>query len=412
MKRKLYALSDSPFTNTGFSSQTLFLLNELDKKGYECHLQAHNYVGQTLTKGCVKLADNTPFNFTMYGNGREAYSKELLEPRIKDLKPDFFLILLDTFMVYPWYLQQNYAPAHSIFWFPSDGGGGLPNGCEQILKKCHYPVAMSKHGQKQVWDLYGIKAHYIPHGIDPNIFFPLKQEEKNKLKQKYNLQGKYVVGLMGRNQGRKMHDRAIKMFAKWCKGVPNAVLFMHLDPNDLAAVFSINELVNRYGIQNRVRYSGVNFFKGLTYKDMNEIYNVMDVYISSTSGEGFGIGTIEAMSCQIPVLNTSYTTTDELVTENQAGESIKLVGCDNLNVFEHNTKEYDNAVINGTITGSWSVERGLVDIDDGVIKLQKMYEDPEIRKFYGENGRIAVLKEYTIEHVSNEWDKFLKNIKT
>ena len=78
MPKKILMLSDSPFSNTGFSTETLFLLNGLSEKGYECHLMAHNYMGQVLPEGCVKLADDTPLKFTLYGNGKEAYCKDLI----------------------------------------------------------------------------------------------------------------------------------------------------------------------------------------------------------------------------------------------------------------------------------------------------------------------------------------------
>ncbi len=407
--KKVFISSDSPFTNTGFSSQSLFLANYLSNN-YEVHYQSHNYPGQMLPKGSVKLADGTPFNFNLYGAGKEQYSKDLLVPRIREIKPNYFITLLDTFMVYPWYLQLDFAPAKTIFWYPSDGGGCLPVNCEEILRKVHCAVAMSKFGQKQAKEIHGIDVEYIPHAINPKTFFPLSKQEKETIKTKYGLQGKFVIGLMGRNQGRKMHDRAIKMFAKWCKKHQDVVLFMHLDPDDIAAVFNIRAMVRRLGIQNRVFYSGNKYYQGVTYQQMNEIYNVMDIYISGTSGEGFGIGTIEAMACQIPVLNTAYTTTDELVTNNNAGEAIKLVGTEYVNIFDINQNEYDYQMMNGTITGSWNVERGIIDINDGVEKLEKLYQDKELRKTYGENGRKAVLKEYTWDVVGKMWTDLLKKL--
>ncbi len=207
-----------------------------------------------------------------------------------------------------------------------------------------------------------------------------------------------------------MHDRAIKAFSKWCKKHEEAVLFIHADPYDIAAVFDMIKLIVTLGIQNRVRFSGMKYHKGLTYEQMKEIYNVMDVYISSTSGEGFGICTIEAMSCEIPVLNTAYTTTDELVTNNQAGEPIKLVGTEIVNIFDVPSKEYDYKMMNGTITGSWSVERGLMDIDDCAEKLEKLYNDKELRITYGRNGRKAILENYTWKTVIDSWENILKKI--
>lgn len=405
--KKVLMLSDSPTTNTGYSSQTLFLLNELNARGYDCYLMAHNYYGQTMNKGNIKLNDGTPFNFTMYGGGREPYCKDLIMRRIREIKPDYFIILLDTFMLYPWILNMDFAPAKSFFWFPSDGGR-FPHGCDNVLRKINIPVAMARFGQKQVKDLYGINSYHIPHGIYSERFYPLDADKKAELKKKWGLSNKYVVGIMGRNQGRKMHDRALKAFKKFCVDKPDAILLCHLDPEDGAAVFDIFGLIRDYGLENRVRFTGTRYFDGFTYEQMNEVYNLMDVYFSSSSGEGFGIGTIEAMSCGVPCVVTNYTTTEELVVENNAGVGVCLVGCDDISFFKTHTKKFDEEVMNGTLTGSWDVERGLMDINDAANKLSLLYANADDRHILGLNGREAVLKKYDWTVVADMWDKLLR----
>jgi len=387
-KKKILALSDSPFLNTGYSSQMLALLNGLSGKGWECHWQVTNqtYTGQTLPPGSVKLADGTPFNFTLYSAGREAYAKDVLIPRLKSIKPDIFITLLDTFMMHPWYQTQNFSPALSAFWFPSDGGKRLPLNCEHVLNHVQIPVAMSKYGQAQAKKRYGLKVHYIPHGINPDLFYPLSDEEKFELKTKWGLTNKFVIGLMGRNQNRKFHSRALKIFQFFARRHPDVVMLCHLDPNDVAATFCIRSMIKDLGLENRVFFTGTKYYEGFTYKQMNDVYNLMDIYLSTTSGEGFGVGTIEAMSCKIPIVITDYTTTQELVTDHDAGKIIKL---------------------RDELTGSMNVERGLCDITDGIEKLEKLYFDFQLRQKYGENGRKAVLENYTEEIVVNKWQKLL-----
>jgi glycosyltransferase involved in cell wall biosynthesis len=406
---KILWVSDSPFTNTGYSSQSLFLLNALSKLGWDIHFLAHNYYGQILPKGCVKLADGTPFDFTLYPNGKEPYGKDVVTNLVRELKPDYTFYLLDTFMVYPWFLQLDFAPSISGFWFPSDGGR-FPTGCENILRKVNIPIAMSMFGKNQLKDYHDIDVHHIPHGVDSEVFKPYTKEEKLELKKVKGLKDKYVVGLMGRNQGRKMHDRALKMFREFCKDVPEAVLLLHLDPSDGAMVFDIQKLVVEYGIENRVLYTGTKYYKGFTYEEMREVYGVMDVYLSSTSGEGFGVGTIEAMSVGVPVLNTLYTTTEELVVNNNAGEGIKLVGCEQTLFKDSDVRNFDFDVVNGTITGTWNVERGLADVGDGASKLRKLYLDSGLSLEYGSNGRKAVLEKYDWPVIVEQWDELLREV--
>jgi glycosyltransferase involved in cell wall biosynthesis len=116
----------------------------------------------------------------------------------------------------------------------------------------------------------------------------------------------------------------------------------------------------------------------------------MDVFFLTTSGEGFGIPIIEAMSCEIPVIATDYTTTYELIEEDgKCGESAKLLG---------------------EITGSWMVERGIMDCEDAASKIEKLYKNPVLSKKYGSVGREKVLKFYNWDKVIDDWDAYFTRL--
>jgi len=180
-----------------------------------------------------------------------------------------------------------------------------------------------------------------------------------------------------------------------------------MDPNDAAQACDLRSLMIKYGLENRVVFTGMTAFKGFPQKDMNRLYNAMDCFLLSTSGEGFGVPIIEAMSCEVPVIATSYTTTAELVEENKCGLGIKLSGVPHLNLYDYKTQEYDRLVLDGTMLGSWEVERGICSVYDGCVCLEKIYNDPELRKHMGKNGRKAVLEKYDFELVGKQWEKLI-----
>jgi len=400
MRKKLCWLSDSPLTCTGYGTITRNVLNGLSKN-YDCIAYAHNYVGQPLPPG-LTLADGTKLDFWLYGNGREQYNKDVLQARVQKHKPHYFGILLDTFMLYPWLLDLNFSPAKTFFYFPSDGGGGLPQGCDQILKYVTRAVAMSKFAQKQAKEVHGLDTHYIPHAIDTALYHPVGPEEKELIRQNMTvktvagtkvtgaLAGRFVVGTVARNQGRKMLDRTVKAFAEFCKDKPEAVLYMHCDPFDGAAIFDIRFLISRHNLQNRVFFSDIRYFEGLDYKDMCKVYNAMDIFLLTTSGEGFGIPIIEALGCQIPVVATEYTTTKELLLDDGVcGLPVPAIA---------------------EITGSWVVERAIMNIKACVAALNKLYKEPETREHLGKTGRNKVLRNYSWEIVVPMWEKFLREL--
>ncbi len=377
-------LSDSVLTVTGYATISWNICNKLAEAGHNVYCIGHNYMGQMIPAGVeVGEKDKIKFKFNILGGSSKPYAQDIIQPTIKKFKIDVFVILLDSFMTYPWLLNLDFAPAKSIFYYPSDGGGGLPLRCEDILKKVNCPVAMARYGQRQVKELYGMDTKYIPHAIDTKIFYPMSSWEKEKCKAKYGLQGKFVVGVVQRNQGRKMPDRLIKSFAIFAKDHPDAVLFLHTDPYDVAAPIDITQLITRYKINNRVVFSGMNFFNGFDYKQMNEVYNVMDIFYLTTSGEGFGIPIIEAMACGIPPVVTDYTTTQELLIEDGVcGIPVAL---------------------SSELTGSWNVERGIMSDDAGAKALKRLYDSPELRKQYGEVGIEKVKKLYNWDKVGQEW---------
>jgi len=386
---KVMWLSDSPLTCTGYATISWNICNKLAEAGHEVFYLGHNYIGQTIPPG-LKLADGTIYNFSIVGGSSRPYAQDLLAAYINKYKIDVFVILLDTFMTYPWILNIDFAPAKTIFYYPSDGGGGLPLGCENILKKVNCPVAMARFGQRQAKSIHNIDTKYIPHAVDIQNYYPLSKEEKEKCKAKFGLQGKFVVGAVQRNQGRKMPDRMIKSFSIFCKKYPDAVLFLHTDPQDIASPFDMIQLINRYKLNNRVIFSGMKFFNGFDYKKMNEVYNAMDVFLLTTSGEGFGVPIIEAAACGIPSVVTDYTTTHELLIEDgECGIPVKLAS---------------------ELTGSWNVERGIMNDDECAKALEKLYKNFKLREKLGKTGVKKINKLYTWEKVGKEWVDLMEEI--
>lgn len=364
----------------------------------------------------VTFEDNTKLNFTLHGMGREPYCADIIEPLIKKLKPDLFITLLDTFMLMPPhsnYLIKDLSPAKTIFYYPSDGGketkgdGRLPLFCEPILKKFNFSVAMSKFAQKQARNIHLIDSHYIPHGVWTNIYFPLPTYLKETIKQNVeglmvnnsgqlvsivvDLRNKFIVGSVFRNQPRKMADRQIEAFKKFAEGKENVYFYLHCDPLDPAQSFNMIEYITEKGLNNKVIFSGMRYFKGFPVQKMREVYNIMDVFFLSTSGEGFGVPTLEAMSCGVPVLVTDYTTSDELIKQDgQSGEGVKVAE---------------------EILGSYNVPRAIMSTDDAAEKLNKLYINPELREKYGKAGREKALKFYDYERIVGPmWERYLEQV--
>jgi glycosyltransferase involved in cell wall biosynthesis len=146
----------------------------------------------------------------------------------------------------------------------------------------------------------------LGHGFDPKIFFTVPRDMARKsLKLPEDA---FVIMSLNRNQPRKRYDIMIMAFVELLQKNPakNIVLLCICDKGDkggwwLFEVF-VRELkkaglpIEQYG--NRLMVSSQDMvFKD---EDINVLYNVADIGISTADGEGWGLCTFEQMGVGIP----------------------------------------------------------------------------------------------------------------
>lgn len=410
---KILMLSDSILTPTGFANQSRELAKRLSKDpDFDIYHLAWNYLGQDIKNSI--LMDGEEINVKILSGSRAPYGQGILQAYLKKYQPDIFWTLLDSFMLFPWIFNHSFTPAKSIMYYPSDGEY-FPNGCDNVLKKYEHSVAMSRFAQKQVGDLYGIKSDYIPHATHPEIFKPLPQAEKDKTRDKYGIpRNAFVFGDVARNQGRKQMGLEIMAFGEFMKNNPNAnaYLLLHTDFQDIAGHSNLINLADRYKIKDRIIGTGMFAHQGFPLTEIVKIYNAMDARISTSTGEGFGVCSIESLACEVPNINTDYTTTPELYgypwPEIKEGHFL----------FNQN-KELQigdcgiGVPIATEIPGTWDVYRGFVSVPKFAEAMQKLYDEPELLEKMGKKGREKVLKYYSWDGpsgVAQQWKEYLKKV--
>jgi glycosyltransferase involved in cell wall biosynthesis len=289
---------------------------------------------------------------------------------LRKYNPDLLWVLCDMFMI-PYIINMDLGPTKFLMYFPSDGAPLVEtdrNIGKMVLEKAHIRVAMSKWAQEQAKQVGIEDCIYLPHGIEIDNFRPL---DKMKVKQAWSqrlgidLVNNFVLGTVSRYQGRKAVPELIKIFAEFAKDKPDVVLVLSMDPKDPAggAGIDLRNLFKRYKIENKVVFSGTSMEEGLTKEEMAQLFNTFDLHVLATTGEGFGIPTLEAMACGVPSVITDFTTSSELVKGR--GELVPL---------------------STTITGTYQVERAFVDKKAFVEKLNKLYNDRELIKKYSKRS--------------------------
>lgn len=233
------------------------------------------------------------------------------------------------------------------------------------------------------------KVVYYP--LDVENFYPTSQKKIIYFNE-FNTKDKFVIGYVGRNQWRKDIGRLIKIFSLFKKKHNDAYLYLHSNPKEGKANFSGNFL---YLLKDFGLYLGRDYAIppddftqqcGIPRQSMNDIYNSFDVFLSCSTGEGFGLPYAEAMLAGVPVIMPDNTVAREFCGNNER-----------CLIYKNATYAY---------FGDWDFfrERELGDINDALEKLEWVYNNREKAKEIALKGREFMLN-YTIERCVKQFEE-------
>ncbi|WP_207653845.1 glycosyltransferase family 1 protein [Tepidibacter mesophilus] len=141
-----------------------------------------------------------------------------------------------------------------------------------------------------IW-LFGEKVfkednfYILKNAIDINSFIYDEKKRIEKRKE-LNIEGKFVIGHIGRFSSSKNHNFLIDVFKEIHQRESNAVLIL---VGDGKLRYSIENKVDDLGLGNNVIFTGVS-------SDIPELLQAMDVFVFPSLYEGLGIVAIEAQA--------------------------------------------------------------------------------------------------------------------
>jgi len=368
---KILWVSDSPLVGSGFGRVTREITTRLAKvPGLEVACLGWSYDGWPY--------DRARFPLVIYPSHGPSHGPENFERVIHEFKPNVVITLAEIWMI-DWLHAHPVRPQFKwIGYFPLDGGP-FYSPWEPMLKNVDELVAVSDFGRRVFQDgVPSRRIHVIHHGVDTAAFRPLA--ERARLKSHERFRGKFVIGCVARNQPRKNIPALVKAFARLCERIDNLHLYLHMNPCDVG--YDIVTLLHRYGLEGKADVSGPDFslHQALEDEQLNRLYNVFDLTVLPSAGEGFGLPIIESFAAGVPVVATDYSACSELVRGR--GELVRI--------------------LTTTTVGANLIEHAVIDVDDLAACVEKLYRNPALAKQYSEAG-LAFARSLCWDNLMPQW---------
>lgn len=149
------------------------------------------------------------------------------------------------------------------------------------------------------------KFTVVYNAIDIDKFL-FKQEIREEFRKELNIEDKFVIGNIGRLHEQKNQSFLIDVFYEIQKRKDNAILLI-VGKGPLEN--ELKEKVSNLGINNKVYFLG-------NRKDIERIYQGMDVFVLPSLFEGLGIVAIEAQVSGLPVIASTGVAKEANITNN------------------------------------------------------------------------------------------------
>jgi len=170
-----------------------------------------------------------------------------------------------------------------------------------------------------------------------------------------------VIGSVGRLSNQKRPEELLAIFALLAKSRPRVKLLL-VGTGPLES--SLRDAVRRQRLSRRVIFTGFQ-------ANVESILPAMDLHLLVSRREGFGIATIEAMACGIPVLATRVPGSEDILQDS---------------------------------AGGLLLEPG--NVDHAVDSITSLLDNPERRAEMGRRGRAEVEARYAVPVVSAQVEAF------
>jgi len=387
-KKKIFIISDHPLAPSGVGTQTKYVIEALIKTG------RYKFV---CFGGAVDHRDYSPIQVSPHGTDwivipvKGYGSPEAVRSLIMKEKPDLLWFMTDPrFFGWLWQIENEIRCHIPMVYYHVWDNYPFPKFNKRFYDSTDVIASISKVTHDIVNNVAPeVENHYLPHAVNSKIFFPFSPEDIEKMKKEQFgiVDDRINFFWNNRNARRKMSGSLIHWFNEFAEDVgPEKVrLIMHTDPRDpngqdLEAILSNLDILDGRVLLSREK---------VPPEHLAAYYNIADCTINISDAEGFGLATLESLSCETPIIVNMTGGLQEQVTDGKEWFGIGI--------------EPASKAIIGSQSVPYIYEDRICK-KDFLAALKKMYNMTKSeRKLLGMKGRHHVLRNYNFENFNKRW---------
>jgi len=317
----------------------------------------------------------------------------------RELAPDV-LVTMGDLRMFPAIIKDAEKDYTWLHFLPVDGDP-FPSGCRGVFQRMDWLLLMSEYGARTVRAeaKHAVRTRIMPLAVDTKMFTPCEDPmEFGSLRARWSqrlkcrLHGKHVLVCHDTNSFRKNTPALLEMMTY----LPDDVLLvLHCSekPRPGSYGWDLPAIARHEGVADRVLFTGHGTVKPNERPEMKawelaSLIQMADLRVSATTGEGFGVGTIEAMACGVPTVITDCTTSGEVLG---AGGLLAKVG--------------QRAVQPGAVE-----KRYYVDPEDMASCVLSLFAHDDAYESCSSAGIERVAKRYAEAHVASLWRALMQEV--
>jgi glycosyltransferase involved in cell wall biosynthesis len=402
-KKKILVLSDHPLSPSGVGTQTKYMIEALIKTG------RYKFV---CLGGAMKHQNYQPQSVEPYGQDWVIFpidgygDHETIRSLLQKERPDVLWFMTDPrFYGWLWEIENEIRPNVPMVYYHVWDNFPSPDYNKVYYRSTDEVICISKVTAQILKDVApDVSSRYHPHAVDDKVFYKYTTlEEKEKVKQireniiqtgKFNNPKKKIFFWNNRNARRKQSGTLVWWFKEFLDqvGEDQATLLMHTDPRDNHGQ-DLPHIIGHLGAdQGQILISS----KKLPPEELAAMYNAADYTINIADAEGFGLSTLESLSCGSPIVVTLTGGLQEQVTNGSEW-------------FGWGIKPVSKAVI-GSLQVPYIYE-DRISKEDFIATLTKALKaSPKAYKKMSSAGIAHVQEKYNFENYQQTWIEIMDEI--